>query len=55
MQLMVIAHAKSVGLTVLLDGQGADECWMGYQRYVLPAIEEDRKGGPGMAESLRAG
>ena len=40
MQLMVMAHAKKAGITVLLDGQGADESWMGYGRYAVAALHD---------------
>ena len=35
MQLRVMQHAKRQGIKVLLDGQGADESWLGYPRYLV--------------------
>lgn len=40
LQLQVMTKAKDRGCTVILDGQGADETWMGYPRYVTAAIGE---------------
>lgn len=37
LQLHVMRRAKETGCTVLLDGQGADESWMGYSRYTIAA------------------
>ena len=37
MQMRVMEAAKSAGLTVLLDGQGADESWLGYFRHAISA------------------
>lgn len=34
MQQLVMRAAAANGLRVLLDGQGADELWLGYQRYL---------------------
>jgi asparagine synthase (glutamine-hydrolysing) len=36
MQYFVMKKAKEVGCTVLLDGQGADELFLGYERYFVP-------------------
>jgi asparagine synthase (glutamine-hydrolysing) len=33
-QWCVMHHAREVGVTVLLDGQGADETWGGYPKYL---------------------
>ena len=35
MQLRVMQEAKVRGIKVLLDGQGADESWLGYSRYLV--------------------
>lgn len=40
MQLEVMKAARRAGCTVLLDGQGADESWLGYPRYVVSALRE---------------
>ena len=42
MQFLLMRAASEAGLTVLLDGQGADECWLGYPRYWAAAISERR-------------
>lgn len=39
MQMDVMREAKRLGVTVLLDGQGADESWLGYPRYAASALE----------------
>lgn len=43
MQFLLMEEASAAGITVLLDGQGADECWLGYPRYWAAAIAESRK------------
>lgn len=40
MQYNVMKKAKSEGLKVLLDGQGADEIFLGYSRYMVSAVCE---------------
>ncbi len=40
MQLEVMRGARESGSTVLLDGQGADEAWMGYERYAVAAFSD---------------
>lgn len=40
LQLNVMRRAKESGCTVLLDGQGADESWMGYPRYTVAASRD---------------
>ncbi len=40
MQLEVMRGAREAGCTVLLDGQGADESWMGYERYAVAAMRD---------------
>lgn len=40
MQLEVMRGARNHGCTVLLDGQGADESWMGYERYAVVASRD---------------
>lgn len=40
LQLNVMRRAKEVGCTVVLDGQGADESWMGYPRYTMTAVRQ---------------
>lgn len=40
MQLEVMRQARLAGCTVLLDGQGADESWLGYPRYVVSALRD---------------
>ena len=37
-QFEVMAEARRVGITVLLDGQGADETWAGYDKYTSVAL-----------------
>lgn len=44
MQFLLMRAASEAGLTVLLDGQGADESWLGYPRYWAAAISERRVG-----------
>ena len=39
-QWCVMEEAASAGVTVLLDGQGADETWGGYRKYVWFAVGE---------------
>ncbi|HKO27658.1 MAG TPA: asparagine synthase (glutamine-hydrolyzing) [Solirubrobacteraceae bacterium] len=39
-QWCVMEEAASAGVTVLLDGQGADETWGGYRKYVWFAVAE---------------
>lgn len=39
MQMDVMREAKGSGVTVLLDGQGADESWLGYPRYAVSALQ----------------
>lgn len=38
-QMLAMNGAKDAGITVLLDGQGADETWLGYPRYIVPALK----------------
>ncbi len=38
MQMEVLSLAKACGVTVILDGQGADEAWQGYTRYAVAAM-----------------
>jgi len=40
MELRVMERAAQAGLIVVLNGQGADESWMGYERYAAAAIGE---------------
>lgn len=40
MQYFVMKAAKSDGVTVLLDGQGADESLFGYERHVVPLLRD---------------
>jgi len=44
-QWCVMREAASEGVTVLLDGQGADETWGGYRKYVWFAVTEAILGG----------
>lgn len=44
MQMQVMRKAQEVGLKVLLDGQGADETWLGYPRHVVLAMRGARPG-----------
>lgn len=37
-QMLTMRAAKEQGITVLLDGQGADESWLGYPRYIFTAL-----------------
>lgn len=39
MQYFVFEEAKRVGCTVMLDGQGGDETFLGYERYYLPTLK----------------
>lgn len=39
MQMDVMREANGSGVTVLLDGQGADESWLGYPRYAVSALQ----------------
>ncbi len=41
MQYFVMKKAKEAGITVLLDGQGADETLFGYRRYIPMVIAKD--------------
>ena len=47
MQHFVIRTARERGVSVLLDGQGADECWFGYERHVAVWLRERARHGPG--------
>ena len=40
-QFRVMQEAHDAGITVLLDGQGADETWAGYEKYVGAAVLDD--------------
>ena len=40
MQYFVMQAARAEGVTVLLDGQGADESLFGYDRHVVPLLRE---------------
>ena len=40
MQIQVLSLAKTAGVTVVLDGQGADGSWQGYTRYAVAAMNE---------------
>jgi asparagine synthase (glutamine-hydrolysing) len=49
-QHQVMAEAHRAGITVLLDGQGADETWLGYDTYSgCAAIDDLLTGHPGRA------
>lgn len=43
MQYFVMRHARSIGCPVMLDGQGADEVLLGYQKYLSLFILEALK------------
>lgn len=38
MQYFVMQHARASGCTVMLDGQGADEVFLGYPKYLILAL-----------------
>lgn len=38
MQYFVMQHARNLGCTVMLDGQGADELLLGYSKYMILAL-----------------
>mgnify|MGYP003600552499 FL=1 len=40
MQMRAMQRLKELGCTVILDGQGADESWLGYPRYAVGALSE---------------
>lgn len=46
MQHFVMRAARTQGVSVLLDGQGADECWFGYERHVAMWLRERAGRGP---------
>ncbi len=46
MQHFVMQAARAQGVSVLLDGQGADECWFGYERHVAVWLRERAGRGP---------
>ena len=45
MQYWVMKTAQEIGLKVMLDGQGGDECLLGYERYYAPYLWRQLKGG----------
>lgn len=47
MQHFVMNAAREQGVSVLLDGQGADECWFGYERHVAVWLRERASRGVG--------
>jgi asparagine synthase (glutamine-hydrolysing) len=52
-QWCVMRHARDVGVTVLLDGQGADETWGGYPKYLWFAVADALvRGRPDRAKRL---
>lgn len=55
MQHFVMRAAQREGVKVLLDGQGADECWFGYQRHAAVWLRDSARSGPlSLWHSLRA-
>lgn len=40
LQMKVMRAAREQGVKVLLDGQGADESWLGYDRYIPAIVRE---------------
>jgi asparagine synthase (glutamine-hydrolysing) len=47
MQHFVMQAARAHGVSVLLDGQGADECWLGYDRHAALWLRERARRGLG--------
>ncbi len=47
MQHFVMRAAREHGVSVLLDGQGADECWFGYERHVAIWLRDSARRGLG--------
>lgn len=48
MQHFVMRAARAEGIKVLLDGQGADECWFGYERHAALWLQRASAAGPRM-------
>lgn len=46
MQHFVMAAARECGVKVLLDGQGGDECWLGYERHAAVWLRDALRRGP---------
>jgi asparagine synthase (glutamine-hydrolysing) len=51
MQHFVMHTAHEHGVKVLLDGQGADECWFGYERHAAVWLRDSLSQGPGVFAS----
>ncbi len=45
-QYRVMQEAAAAGVTVLLDGQGADESWAGYPKYAVLCLNRQIVVGP---------
>jgi len=46
MQHFVMRTARECGVKVLLDGQGADECWFGYERHAATWLRDSLRQAP---------